>query len=92
MLLTLQKRSILTISKEMRDALGIAPGDAMEALVVKGRLVLTPVAVVPRTLRLTASGERKESEAAGDVKRGRIAKFADAKGLLKDLNENRKNR
>ncbi|MFA6449594.1 MAG: AbrB/MazE/SpoVT family DNA-binding domain-containing protein [bacterium] len=85
MIITLQKRSILTISKEMRDALGIAPGDTLEALVEDGRLVLTPVMVVPRTLRLTDSGARKESGADSDIKRGKIAKFDSAKNLIKDL-------
>jgi bifunctional DNA-binding transcriptional regulator/antitoxin component of YhaV-PrlF toxin-antitoxin module len=85
MIITLQKRNILTISKEMREALGIETGDAMDASVENGRLVLTPVAVVPRSLRLTDSGARKESEADSDIKHGKVAKFADAKSLLKEL-------
>jgi bifunctional DNA-binding transcriptional regulator/antitoxin component of YhaV-PrlF toxin-antitoxin module len=92
MIITLQKRNILTISKEMREALGIETGDTMEARVENGRLVLTPVAVVPRSLRLTESGARKESEADNDIKHGKVAKFADANSLLKNINENRKNR
>lgn len=92
MILTLQKRNIITISKDIREELGIEPGDPLEANVENGQLVLTPVSVVPRALRLTASGVKKESEAAADVKRGRIRKFDSAKELLRELNENRKNR
>ena len=90
MIITLQKRNILTISKEMREALGIEQGDAMEARVESGRLVLTPVAVVPRSLRLTESGKRKESEADNDIARGKVAKFSDAKNLINELDSKKK--
>lgn len=89
MIITLQKRSNLTIARELREALGISPGDPLEAVVENGRLVLTPVAVVPRGLRLTESGRKKEAEAQADIRHGRVKKFAGAKELLKELEETR---
>ena len=91
MIVTLNKRNIITISKEMREELGLEPGDSLSAKVEKGQLVLTPVSIVPRSLKLSAKGVKKESEADEDVMRGRVRRFGDTKDLLKDLNENRKN-
>lgn len=82
MIVTLQSRSTLTIPQELRKALRLEPGDPLEATVEAGRLVLTPVAVVPRTLRLTPSGEAKEAEAEADLRAGRISSFESAEDLL----------
>jgi antitoxin MazE len=87
MILTMQSRSTITVPHELRDKLGIGPGDPLEATVEKGRLVLTPVAVVPKLLTLTKKGLKKEAEADRDIKEGRIKSFTSVKDLLKDLNE-----
>ena len=92
MIITLNKRSLITISKELREKLGVEPGDALAANVERGRLILTPVSMVPRALKLTASGAKKESEADEDIRHGRIKRFENIEELKKDLNENRKNR
>lgn len=91
MIVTLHGRGTLTVSKELRKKLGIGPGDPLEARVEDGRLILSPVAVVPRAAALSESGKRKISEAEKDAERGRVKKFASAKSLLKELDENSKN-
>ena len=87
MIVTLRDRSTITISQELRRALGVKPGDHMEAEVKNGRLVLTPVSVIPRTSVLSPSGEKKEAVADREIKRGRVKRFKTAKALLRDIGE-----
>ena len=92
MILTIKERGVLTVTKEIRRELGISPGDTLDAKIDKGRLILTPVSIIPRTLELSDSGKRKEEQADSDLRRGRVKKFAGAKELIRELDENRKNR
>jgi len=85
MIVNLQSRSTLTIPRDIRERLGISPGDPLDAKVEGGRLVLTPVAVVPRTLFLSESGKAKEAEADRDIRRGRTKSFESSEDLLRDL-------
>jgi len=85
MIITLQARSTITIPRELRQHLHLQPGDPLDARVEGGNLVLTPVAVVPRNLRLTESGESKEAAADDDLKHSRIERFASAQDLVEDL-------
>ncbi len=87
MILTLQARNTITITRELRQALSLEPGDPLEARVEDHRLILTPVAVVPRTYCLSLSGKVKEAEADEDVRQGRVREFATAEALLEDLAE-----
>ncbi len=85
MIITLKARNTITIPLELRRRLQLRPGDPLEAQVEDGNLVLTPVAVVPRNLRLTDRGEAKEAEAEADLRNGRTARFESAEALLDDL-------
>lgn len=87
MVITLQTRNTITIPLELRKALGLEPGDPIDARVEKGRLVLAPVSVVPRALCLSPSGEAKEAEAEADIEQGRISEFGSAEALIRDLEE-----
>ncbi len=87
MIVTLRDRSTITISQELRRALGVKPGDHLEAEVKNGRLILTPVSVIPRTSALSPSGGKKEAVAEREIKRGRVKRFKSAKALLRDLGE-----
>lgn len=91
MIMTLNKRSVITISSEIRKKLGIGPGDALDARVEKGRLILEPVNVVPRTLTLSGSGAKKEALADEDIRRKRVKHFDNAREFRKELDEDRKN-
>lgn len=85
MIVILQSRSTLTIPREIRERLRLEPGAPLEAAIEQGRLVLTPVATVPRLARLSPSGEAKEAAADEDVARGRVERYASAEALLGEL-------
>lgn len=87
MVIMMQKRGTITIAREYREKLGLSPGDPLDVTVEKGRLVLTPVAVIPRTLKLTPKGEHKEAEADDDIKQGRVVRYDSAEEMLKDFGE-----
>jgi len=87
MIITVQSRSTLTIPQELRRALHLEPGDPLDATIEGGRLVLTPVAVVPRSATLSPAGKLKEAEAEGDARAGRVSTFADATELLAHLEQ-----
>ncbi len=87
MIVTLQSRNTITVPLEVRRALHLEPGDPLEANVEEGRLVLTPVAIVPRSLRLAESGAAKESEAEKDLREGRVEVFETAAAILDDLDD-----
>ena len=87
MILTLQKRGTITVTRELREKLGVEPGDMLKADVKNGHLVLTPVDVIPRSLVLTPKGEKKEAEAEEDIKHGRVKSFNSVEELFKDLEE-----
>ncbi|MBI5189844.1 MAG: AbrB/MazE/SpoVT family DNA-binding domain-containing protein [Nitrospirae bacterium] len=63
MIITLSARGTITIPQEIRKKLGIVPGDPLDITVEKGCLVLTPVAIVPKTPKQTKSGMRKKADA-----------------------------
>lgn len=85
MVVTLQTRNTITIPQELRRALKLEPGAPLDIRVEQGSLVLTPVAVVPRTLHLSSTGEAKEAEAEADVRAGRVSRYEDEHALLEDL-------
>ncbi|MDP2983834.1 MAG: AbrB/MazE/SpoVT family DNA-binding domain-containing protein [Candidatus Latescibacter sp.] len=87
MILTVQNRGTITISRELRKKIGIAPGDPLEASVEGGRLILTPVVVVPRTLILSESGKRLEEEVDQEIKDGKVRAFECLDDMEKYLEE-----
>ena len=87
MIVTLQSRNTITVPLEVRRELHLEPGDPLEANVEGGRLVLTPVAVVPRSLRLSEDGAARESAAEEDVREGRVEVFETAGAILADLDD-----
>ncbi|MEW6203344.1 MAG: AbrB/MazE/SpoVT family DNA-binding domain-containing protein [bacterium] len=87
MLITLKERGTFTVSKELRQKLGISPGDTLEARVENGCLILIPIVAVPRVATLSDSGRKKNAEAEKDIKHGRVKVFKTAKDLVRDLNE-----
>lgn len=85
MVIALQSRHTLTIPAELRRALGLEAGAHLDATIENGRLVLTPVEIIPKVLRLSAAGEAKEEEADEDIAAGRVASFDSAEDLIRDL-------
>ena len=89
MIVTLSSRSTLTLPADVRKGLRLEPGDALDVTVQDGSIMVTPVAVVPRTLALSKTGERKEAEASAQIRAGKTEVFETAEALLEDLNEDR---
>lgn len=90
MIITLGSRATITLPAELRHALSLEAGDAVEIKVHEGQLILTPVATVPRRLRLSPKGKAKEEEADKEIRAGRIKSFNSAQALIQDLHANRK--
>lgn len=63
----------ITLSKTIRDALGVGPGDRIQMDVVDGsKIVLTPV---KRKRRLSKSAVQSLKRAEQDVAKGRVRKL-----------------
>lgn len=62
-------------------------GDRSEAKTEDGRLDLTPLAAVPRSVMLTSAGKLKEALAEKDLRAGRVSTFTDATELLAYLEQ-----
>ena len=91
MIVTLDSRLTIRLPAELRDLLEIRVGDPLDLEIQDGALIVRPVAVVPRQLRLSKIGEEKESLAAAEVAAGHTKSFATAHELLGDLHEDRQN-
>ena len=89
MIVSLNERATFTIPAKLRKLMGIKPGDTLEAHVENGELIVTPVAVVPRKLRLSDSGVKKEQEAEKEIQEGKYKTFDNPEDLLKDLHEDK---
>ena len=85
-LLTKEKGHILAIPDEMLADLLVEDGDTLEARIVEGRLVLTPVSREEGTLRYSESGLALEREADEDIRAGRVKRFENVEELFNDLN------
>lgn len=73
---TVKTKFQVTIPQEVREALGIAEGDLLEAMVENGKIVLIPKKLIDR--RREAAFERME--AVGE----RVAKQLEAEGLSQE--------
>ncbi len=71
----------VTLPADVRKKAGIAVGDLLEARIEKGRITLTPKAVVDRGI----------AEALEDVRQGRVyGPFHSAKEMIRSLQRNAK--
>lgn len=89
MIINLNPHSTLTVPAGIRRRLGIGPGDSLDLKVSKGSMILTPVSVVPRKLRLSPSGTKKEAAAEKQARSGKIKTFPSSEELIKAMNENK---
>jgi AbrB family looped-hinge helix DNA binding protein len=75
MLIKLRNRAQITLPKEIVKALGLKSGDDLEIRIEKGRVIITPVAVIPKdelwawkTEIRTAIEEGREEAREGKLK------------------------
>ena len=89
MIVMLSSRSTITLPANLREALGLEPGDPLQVELDDGRMVLTPVAIVPRRSVLSESGQRKERAADAQIGSGKVKTFTTAEDLIEDLHADR---
>jgi AbrB family looped-hinge helix DNA binding protein len=87
MIISINSRGTLTLPAEFRKKLALKEGDHLEITIDKGKIVITPVAIVPKIFILSEKGRNKEKEADKEIKAGKIKSFFSAEALIKDLND-----
>jgi AbrB family looped-hinge helix DNA binding protein len=87
MLVDLKQKSQVTIPKRLVKKLNLKAGDKLEIEEEAGRLVITPVIIIPRDQAWFHSGEwqKKEEEADRQKKEGRIHKATSKEELFEKL-------
>jgi len=86
---TITKKGQVSIPREIREKLGLKPGDKIEFTVENGKIVGIPVAYIPKDQMYFWSKEwqKYERDAENDKKNGRIHEFDDPDRALKWLKE-----
>jgi len=75
----------VVIPKKIHDTLGLAPGDYLEVAVERGKVVMTPKALVDKRL------EKRLAESFEDFRKGRTSgPFSSAKEAIEALDAPRK--
>jgi AbrB family looped-hinge helix DNA binding protein len=78
---------LVVIPKKIHDKLGLAPGDYLEVEVERGRVVMTPKALVDKRI------EKRLAEGIGDLRAGRShGPFDSAKEAVRFLRTEAKRR
>jgi AbrB family looped-hinge helix DNA binding protein len=87
MLVNVMEKGLVTLPKKVRDALHIAPGDAVDVEVRDGEVVIRPVKVIPRSQVYfwTDKVQRRIKESEKDIESGRYKDFESADKLIKEL-------
>ena len=81
----------VVIPKKIHDQLGLAPGDYLEVELERGKVVMTPKALVEK--RFKAELDKRLDEGLADLRAGRsYGPFNSAKELLQDLHRRTKKR
>ena len=79
----------VVIPKKIHDTLGLAPGDYLEVAVERGKVVMTPKALVDK--RLEKRLEKRLAESFEDFRKGRTSgPFSSAKAAIEALDAPKK--
>ena len=87
MLVELKQKSQVTIPSELVKRMNLQPGDKLEIVEKDGRLIITPVVVIPRDQKWFYTKEWQQGEARvnEDIKAGKIRTASSKSKLFKDL-------
>ncbi|AEG59453.1 AbrB/MazE/SpoVT family DNA-binding domain-containing protein [Desulforamulus ruminis] len=90
MLVEIQQKSQVTIPKELLKKLKLKPGDKLQVEEKDGRLIITPVAIIPRDQMWFYSKEwqTEEMKVEQQVREGRVKTAKSKEELLKGLGLN----
>lgn len=86
MVVSVGSRGTLTLPSNIRKKLDIRDGDYFELSISKGKIVITPVLIIPK-IKLTEKGKVKEREASEQIRDKKYKTFKTAEELIEDLNE-----
>lgn len=87
MLVELKQKSQVTIPSELVKKMNLRPGDKLEIVEQDGRLIITPVVVIPRDQAWFYSKEWQQGEARvnEDIGEGKVRTAFSKAELFKDL-------
>lgn len=73
-IIKIQKKYQITLPKAFRDCFGLKIGDYIEIEQNEGKILLTPVSVIPKDQRYfhTKAWQTKEAEADKDIEEGAV--------------------
>lgn len=86
MVVSINSRGTLTLPSNIRKELELKDGDHFDIEVKLGKIIITPLILVPKT-QLSLKGKEKEKEASKEVKDKKIKTFSTSKELIEELNE-----
>ena len=85
--ITVQRRNLISLPREIREQLNIREGDVLEARVEDGKLIMEPYKLVPAGQAYFWSKQTQQDlrEAEQDVAAGQVRDFANVEEYLKGL-------
>jgi len=87
MLVELKQKSQVTIPTALVKKMNLRPGDKLEVIEQDGRLIITPVVIIPRDQMWFYAKEWQNGEARvnEDIREGKVRTALSEKELFKDL-------
>ncbi|WP_418792348.1 AbrB/MazE/SpoVT family DNA-binding domain-containing protein [Phosphitispora sp. TUW77] len=84
---SVQRRNLISLPKEIRDKLKIAEGDVLEVRVEGNKIIMEPYKLIPSSQAYfwTDKTQKDMIEAKKDLDSGRIREFSNVDEFLKGL-------
>jgi len=84
---SVQRRNLISLPKEIRELLKIGEGDVLDVRVEGNKIVMEPYKLVPSSQAYfwTEKTQRDMLEAKEDIKSGRVREFSNVDEFLKGL-------
>lgn len=86
---SVQRRNLITLPKEVRKKLKISEGDMLDVRISKNKIIMEPYKLVPSSQAYFWSKKTQEDilEAGEDVKTGRIREVSNIEEFLEGLED-----
>ena len=84
---SVQRRNLISLPKEIRDRLKIAEGDTLEVRVEDNKIIMEPYKLIPSSQAYFWADKNQKDmiEAKNDVDSGRVREFSNVDKFLKGL-------
>ena len=88
-LIKVKKKSQITIPKEVREKLGVEPGDYFNVDTKGDKIVLTPQVISPKgeVSNLSKKGEKGLKESLNQLKKGEISVYENVNDMVDALSD-----